>query len=104
MDALTTVAAAKGLLGDAVGEGRDLERHVGKETGRDGRAVRRPVFRAQQELRDLAAGCKGTECEAVVYATAAKVLAANPQDVPFALIYRVDETTAEARLEATAHE
>jgi PAS domain S-box-containing protein len=58
--------------------------------------------RRLRTLRDLAAACKGTECERVVYETAAKVLAANPQDVPFALIYRVDEATAMARLEATA--
>jgi PAS domain S-box-containing protein len=52
-------------------------------------------------LRDLAAKCKGAESEAAANECAAEVLASNPHDVPFALIYRVDEDRATARLDAT---
>jgi PAS domain S-box-containing protein len=58
--------------------------------------------RRLRTLRDLAAGCKGAESETSAYQRAATVLAANPQDVPFALIYRVDEAQSVALLEAAA--
>ncbi|HEY4157342.1 MAG TPA: ATP-binding protein [Polyangiaceae bacterium] len=51
-------------------------------------------------LRDLAAKCKGAQSEAAANACAAEVLAGNPHDVPFALIYRVDEDRATAWLDA----
>jgi signal transduction histidine kinase len=58
--------------------------------------------RRLRTLRDLAARCKGAASEDAAYAAAAAVLAANPHDVPFALIYRVDEHRSGARLEAVA--
>lgn len=58
--------------------------------------------RRLRTLRDLAARCKGAESEAAAYGAAAEVVALNPHDVPFALIYRVSEDEATARLEATA--
>ena len=45
--------------------------------------------RRLRTLRDLAIKTKGAEREDVVYAAAAATLAANPHDVPFALLYRV---------------
>jgi len=58
--------------------------------------------RRLRTLRDLAAGCKGAESEQAVYESASRVLAANLQDVPFAMIYSLDESRAVARLAATA--
>ena len=53
-------------------------------------------------LRDLAAQCKGSESEKAAYGAAAKALAANGRDVPFALIYRVADDGAAAELDAVA--
>jgi PAS domain S-box-containing protein len=53
-------------------------------------------------LRDLAAQCKGSASENAAYGAAARALAANPRDVPFALIYRVAEDGATAELDAVA--
>ena len=58
--------------------------------------------RRLRTLRDLAARCKGSASEGAVYGAAAEVLAHNPRDVPFALIYRVDEEQDSAHLDATA--
>ncbi len=58
--------------------------------------------RRLRTLRDLAAGCQGAEREAAVYDCAAQVLAANPYDVPFAMIYRVDKDRSAAYLDAAA--
>jgi signal transduction histidine kinase/DNA-binding response OmpR family regulator len=52
--------------------------------------------RRLRTLRDLAASCKGAAREDAVYQAAGTVLAANPHDIPFALIYRID---ADARAE-----
>jgi PAS domain S-box-containing protein len=52
-------------------------------------------------LRDLAAQCKGSDSERGVYQAAAKVLAANGHDIPFALIYRITDD-ASAELDAVA--
>ncbi len=53
-------------------------------------------------LRDLAAQCKGCESEGAAYGAAARVLAANARDIPFALIYRVAEDGTTAELDAVA--
>jgi signal transduction histidine kinase/DNA-binding response OmpR family regulator len=58
--------------------------------------------RRLRTLRDLAASCKGAASEAAVYEAAGSVLAANPHDVPFALIYRIDESDGRARLTTVA--
>jgi signal transduction histidine kinase len=58
--------------------------------------------RRLRTLRDLAASCKGAESESAAYESAAKVLAENSCDVPFALIYRVDDDASIASLRATA--
>ncbi len=58
--------------------------------------------RRLRTLRDLAARCQGAESEAAAYDSAAQVLAANPHDVPFAMIYRVNEDRAAAHLAAAA--
>ena len=58
--------------------------------------------RRLRTLRDLASKCKGAESEAWAYRAAAEILAANPRDVPFALIYRVHPEDGVAALEATA--
>ncbi len=58
--------------------------------------------RRLRTLRDLAARCKGAESEHAVCAAAASVLSANPHDVPFALIYRIDESESAALLTSTA--
>ena len=58
--------------------------------------------RRLRTLRDLAAKCKGAKSEASAYDAAAKVLADNPLDVPFAMIYRVNESRTEALLSATS--
>jgi PAS domain S-box-containing protein len=58
--------------------------------------------RRLRTLRDLAARCKGAESEGAAYQAAAAVLTANPHDVPFALIYRIDDEGAFARLNAAA--
>ncbi|HET8713241.1 MAG TPA: ATP-binding protein [Gemmatimonadales bacterium] len=55
--------------------------------------------RRLRTLRDLAAECKGAESEHEVFASAARILAANPCDIPFALIYRVDKEEDAAQLE-----
>jgi hypothetical protein len=49
--------------------------------------------RRLRTLRDLAAKGKGAKSEPDAYQSAAAVLATNSQDVPFALIYRVDRKT-----------
>lgn len=58
--------------------------------------------RRLQTLRDLAA--RGTEARGVdaAFRIAMQTLAANPHDVPFALVYLVDEGRTQARLAATA--
>jgi PAS domain S-box-containing protein len=53
-------------------------------------------------LRDLAAECNGAESESAAFDTAARVLAANPHDVPFALIYSIAPGESTARLAASA--
>ncbi|HEX5109781.1 MAG TPA: ATP-binding protein [Vicinamibacterales bacterium] len=58
--------------------------------------------RRLRTLRDLAARCKGAESEQSACEAAAALLAANPHDVPFALIYRVDEKQSSATLKAVA--
>jgi signal transduction histidine kinase len=58
--------------------------------------------RRLRTLRDLANRCKGVSSEEAVYAAASTVLASNPRDVPFAMIYRLDEDASTACLEATA--
>jgi PAS domain S-box-containing protein len=58
--------------------------------------------RRLRTLRDLAAKCKGADSEDAIYQAAATVLAGNPQDVPFAMIYRVDDRLAAATLKAAA--
>jgi PAS domain S-box-containing protein len=56
--------------------------------------------RRLRTLRDLAGRSKGSESEEADYGAAASILAANPQDVPFALIYSVDERGPVAALKA----
>ena len=58
--------------------------------------------RRLRTLRDLAAKCKGAESEGTIYEAAADVLRSNPHDVPFALIYQVDERQSMAHLKAVA--
>jgi PAS domain S-box-containing protein len=58
--------------------------------------------RRLRTLRDLAARCKGAASENAVYKAAAEVLGTNPQDVPFALIYRVEDSLTGADLKAVA--
>jgi PAS domain S-box-containing protein len=58
--------------------------------------------RRLRTLRDLAAKCKGAESEEATFDAAASILAANPQDVPFAMIYRIDERRSSAQLKAVA--
>jgi len=58
--------------------------------------------RRLRTLRDLAARCKGAESEEATFDAAAAILAANPQDVPFAMIYEVDDRQTTAVLKATA--
>jgi signal transduction histidine kinase/CheY-like chemotaxis protein len=58
--------------------------------------------RRLRTLRDLAAKCKGVESESSAYDAAASILADNPHDVPFALIYSVDERRSKAVLKAVA--
>ena len=50
--------------------------------------------RRLRTLRDLAASTKGAASEDDAYAAAAATLAENPHDIPFALLYRVDEDGA----------
>ncbi|HZI78775.1 MAG TPA: ATP-binding protein [Vicinamibacterales bacterium] len=58
--------------------------------------------RRLRTLRDLATATKGAEREDVAYEAAAATLADNPHDVPFALLYRVDQATGVAeRVAAT---
>lgn len=58
--------------------------------------------RRLRTLRDLAAECKGAKSELAVCRSAAKILAGNPHDVPFAMIYRLPAGKDIARLEAAA--
>ena len=58
--------------------------------------------RRLRTLRDLAARTRGADHEAAVYEIAARVLEENPQDVPFAMVYRVSENGSDAYLQATA--
>jgi signal transduction histidine kinase/DNA-binding response OmpR family regulator len=58
--------------------------------------------RRLRTLRDLAATCKGAAREVSVYEAAGTVLAANPHDIPFALIYCIDDSADQARLAAVA--
>jgi signal transduction histidine kinase/DNA-binding response OmpR family regulator len=58
--------------------------------------------RRLRTLRDLAAKCKGATSETSAFDAAASILAANPHDVPFALIYRIDEHQSSAVLKAVA--
>ena len=58
--------------------------------------------RRLRTLRDLAATCKGAPREELVYDAAGTVLAANPHDIPFALIYRVGEADGDAQLMTVA--
>src|SRR5262249_56321329 len=58
--------------------------------------------RRLRTLRDLANRCEGAESEEAVCTAAAEVLASNPHDVPFAMIYRIDEDAQTACLTAAA--
>jgi signal transduction histidine kinase len=58
--------------------------------------------RRLRTLRDLAAATKGAEREDDAYSAAAATLAGNPHDVPFALIYRVNEGQKTAERVAAA--
>jgi signal transduction histidine kinase/DNA-binding response OmpR family regulator len=58
--------------------------------------------RRLRTLRDLAAKSKGADSEDAAYEAAATILAANSHDVPFALIYRIDERQSAASLKAVA--
>ena len=55
--------------------------------------------RRLRTLRDLAASCLGADREEIVYAAAAAVLRSNLYDVPFSLIYRIDEERGVAELQ-----
>ncbi|MFO0746265.1 MAG: ATP-binding protein [Myxococcota bacterium] len=54
--------------------------------------------RRLRTLRDLATGTADARSPAEVWAGAARALAANPADVPFALLYAMDGDAREARL------
>ncbi|HKE83811.1 MAG TPA: ATP-binding protein [Vicinamibacterales bacterium] len=58
--------------------------------------------RRLRTLRDLAARCKGAESEDATLDAAATILAANPQDIPFAMIYQVEERLPVAVLKVAA--
>ena len=58
--------------------------------------------RRLRTLRDLAASCKGAAREDSVYQAAGTVLAANAHDIPFALIYCIDDTASRAELKTVA--
>jgi signal transduction histidine kinase len=58
--------------------------------------------RRLRTLRDLATRSKGVDREDAAYEAAAATLAANPYDVPFALIYRVNEEQGVAERVAAA--
>jgi signal transduction histidine kinase len=58
--------------------------------------------RRLRTLRDLAARCKGAESEEATFDAAASILAANSQDVPFAMLYAIDDRQSTAVLKATA--
>jgi hypothetical protein len=58
--------------------------------------------RRLRTLRDLSDCSKGVESEHAVCVAAASVLAKNPHDVPFALVYGIDEEQGAALLLATA--
>ncbi len=59
--------------------------------------------RRLRTLRDLAEKSKGADSEEAAYEAAAAILAANPHDVPFAMIYRIDERIDE-RIDARVDE
>ena len=54
--------------------------------------------RRLRTLRDLASRCKGKDNEQAVCDAAMAVVSSNPYDVPFAMIYRVDDDARSARL------
>jgi signal transduction histidine kinase len=58
--------------------------------------------RGLRTLRDLAASCKGAALEDSVHQAASAVLAANPHDIPFALIYGIDEASSHAAVKSVA--
>jgi PAS domain S-box-containing protein len=58
--------------------------------------------RRLRTLRDLSDCSRGAESEHAVCLAAASVLAANPHDVPFALLYRIDDRQRSALLLSTA--
>jgi signal transduction histidine kinase len=58
--------------------------------------------RRLRTLRDLAARCQGAATEESACRAAAKALADNPRDVPFAMIYLVDAEREAARMAASA--
>ncbi|HKU36859.1 MAG TPA: ATP-binding protein, partial [Polyangiales bacterium] len=58
--------------------------------------------RRLRTLRDMAAASKRIADEQAAYQALTNVLAANPYDVPFAMIYRVDTDHGHATLAATA--
>ena len=58
--------------------------------------------RRLRTLRDLASRTKGAKREDEACMAAASTLAGNPHDVPFALIYRIDQAQGEAELVASA--
>src|SRR3954470_10922156 len=55
--------------------------------------------RRLRTLRDLGSACQGSESESAAFHSAASVLAANPHDIPFAILYRIDEGQEAAQLE-----
>src|SRR4051812_206747 len=55
--------------------------------------------RRLRTLRDLGSACQGSESESAAFHSAASVLAANPHDIPFAILYRIDESQEAAQLE-----
>ena len=58
--------------------------------------------RRLRTLRDLAACCVGADREETVYQAAASILKHNVHDVPFSLIYRIDEERSVAELQSSA--
>jgi GAF domain-containing protein len=58
--------------------------------------------RRLRTLRDLAAKCKGASSVQAAFDAAATILSANPHDVPFAMIYEVDDKRSTAVLKAAA--
>ncbi|HEY1307114.1 MAG TPA: ATP-binding protein [Vicinamibacterales bacterium] len=58
--------------------------------------------RRLRTLRDLAARCKGADSEDATLGAAATILAANPYDVPFAMLYQVEERRPAAVLKVAS--